>query len=141
MLNFSFRPHKEGLNKILGDLETQVMEVLWQRHEASVREVWKELNAKRPLAYTTVLSTMRNLHEKNYLARSKSGITHIYTPTSTKDDLIRRVVDEVVNGLVYDFAAPFLASLADLKHKKDLTRTIERVEELLEKTGREDIPE
>ena len=131
MIHFNFRPHKEGLNKILGELETRVMEVLWLRQEASVREVWNELNAKRPLAYTTVLSTMRNLHGKNYLERSKSGVTHIYRPTCSKDNLIRKVTDEVVNGLLCDFASPFLASLMDWKDKKDLTQTIERVENLL----------
>ena len=72
MINFSFRPHKVGLNKILGELEARVMEVLWIRQEVSVREVWNELNAERPLEHKTVLSTMRNLHGKNYLERSKS---------------------------------------------------------------------
>lgn len=138
MFNFSFRPHKEGLSKIFGELEAQVMEVLWQRKEASVREVWEELNEKRPLAYTTVLSTMRNLGSKNYLTRDKSGITHIYRPAYTQDELIRKVVDEVVNGLLFDFSKPFLASLADLKHKKDLVQTIERVEELLSEQEQEE---
>ena len=114
------------------------MEVLWLSKEASVREVWNELNAKRPLAYTTVLSTMRNLHGKNYLERSKSGVTHIYRPTCSKEELIRNVVDQVVGGLMYDFATPFLASLTDLKSKKDLVQTIERLENLLKEDHQEE---
>ena len=117
------------------------MEVLWLRQEASVREVWNELSAKRPLAYTTVLSTMRNLHGKKYLERYKNGVTHFYRPTYSRDELIRNVVDQVVGGLVYDFAAPFLASLADLKNKKELSQTIKRMEDLFDKDLQGDVSE
>ncbi|MDR3560234.1 MAG: BlaI/MecI/CopY family transcriptional regulator [Negativicutes bacterium] len=137
MFNFSFRPHKEGLSKIFGELEAQIMEVLWRRGDASVRDVWEELNEKRPLAYTTVLSTMRNLDTKGYLHRVKSGVTHIYSPTSTQEELIRKIVNEVVDGLMDDFAQPFFARLADLKRKDDLATAVERMEGFLDKPSKE----
>jgi predicted transcriptional regulator len=137
VFKFSFRPHKAGFSKIFGELEAQVMEVLWRRGESTVRDVYEELDAKHSLAYTTVLSTMRNLDSKGYLRRAKSGVTHIYCPICTQEELVRKVVDEVVNGLLDDFSKPFLACLADLKTKEELTTTVERVEELFTKPDKE----
>jgi predicted transcriptional regulator len=128
--NLSFHPSKKGFEKILGELETQVLEIIWERSEVSVRDVFEVLDNRRPLAYTTVLSTMRNLERKGFLQRSKSGTAHLYRPVYTRTELARLAVNEVVNGLLDGFGQPFLACLTDLNTEEELTDAVERLEKL-----------
>jgi len=65
--------------RVFGELETVVMDQLWSLGgTATVREVFEQLNADRPIAYTTVLSTMDNLYRKGHLTRDKVGKAHRY---------------------------------------------------------------
>ncbi len=58
----------------LGDLEAVVMARLWEwDRSASVREVLEDLNDERPLAYTTIMTVMDNLHRKGMLSRGLEG--------------------------------------------------------------------
>ena len=55
-----------------GELEAVIMDRIWSRGattSTTVREIFDELAAERPIAYTTVMSTMDNLHGKGWLAR------------------------------------------------------------------------
>ena len=62
----------------LGPLEVTVMEILWARGESNVRDVVDRLD--RPLAYTTVMTTLDRLFKKGLLARRKSDRAFIYSP-------------------------------------------------------------
>jgi predicted transcriptional regulator len=107
------------------------MEIVWRREEVSVREVFDELNEKRSLAYTTVLSTLRNLYRKKFLQRRLNGTAYIYVPTYTRPELSRLAVEEIVAGLLNDFAQPFLACLADLRNNDELAEVVDQLEGLL----------
>jgi predicted transcriptional regulator len=132
--SINFKPSGKGFEKILGKLEASIMDILWRRSEANVREVFEELSAKRPLAYTTILSTMRNLERKGFLQRSKSGTAHLYRPAYTQVELARLTANQVLNGLLDGFGQPFLAGLTDVKQEKELSEVIERLEKLLLET-------
>ncbi|WP_227999875.1 BlaI/MecI/CopY family transcriptional regulator [Nocardia australiensis] len=71
-----------------GDLESVIMDRIWDRDEetTTVREVFDELAAERDIAYTTVMSTMDNLHRKGWLARERSGKAYRYWPTLTREE-------------------------------------------------------
>lgn len=77
----------------LGRLEQSVMEVLWARGESSVREVARKLG--RPLAYTTVMTTLDRLYKKNLLVRRKEERAFRYVPRITRSDWERRRADEI----------------------------------------------
>ncbi len=71
----------------LGDLEAAVMERVWDRHDGvTVREVFEELTDKRQIAYTTVLSTLDNLHRKDWVRREREGKAYRYWPTLTREE-------------------------------------------------------
>ncbi|MDM2170436.1 BlaI/MecI/CopY family transcriptional regulator, partial [Mycobacteroides abscessus] len=63
-----------------GELETVVMDRVWNRgaDTTTVREVFDELAADRDIAYTTVMSTMDNLHTKGWLERERDGKAYRY---------------------------------------------------------------
>ncbi|GLP72948.1 penicillinase repressor [Mycobacterium antarcticum] len=70
-----------------GDLEAVVMDRTWAHAAAvTVREVFDDLVAERDIAYTTVMSTMDNLHRKGWLARERDGKAYRYRPTMTREE-------------------------------------------------------
>ena len=102
-----------------GHLEERVMDILWSCHEANVRDVVEKL--ERPLAYTTVMTTLDRLFKKGLLARRKESRAFIYSPRMTKSDWER----ERASGLVAQlFSVPdqgrelllstFLEAMGDL---------------------------
>jgi predicted transcriptional regulator len=81
-----------------GDLETLVMDQLWSLGgEATVREVLEPLQRDRTIAYTTVLSTMDNLHRKGHLTRTREGKAHRYRSVLSRSEhtaaLMREALD------------------------------------------------
>src|SRR5260370_762910 len=65
----------------LGELEAVIMDRLWEwGRPALVREVVDDLHAERPLAYTTVMTVMENLHRKGWLRRGRGGRAGRYEP-------------------------------------------------------------
>jgi len=69
-----------------GDLEATVMDRVWGRERGvTVREVFDELAATRQIAYTTVLSTLDNLHRKGWVRREREGKAYRYWPTMTRE--------------------------------------------------------
>jgi predicted transcriptional regulator len=70
-----------------GELEAVVMDRVWARDdEVTVREVFEDLASVREIAYTTVMSTMDNLHRKGWLDRKRVGKAYSYWPTMTREE-------------------------------------------------------
>ena len=82
---------------LLGELEQQVMAVLWERDAAaSVRDVHEQLAAERELAYTTVMTVLDRLAKKGIVRRELGGRAWLYRPAKTCVELH---VDEIVGLL------------------------------------------
>jgi predicted transcriptional regulator len=68
-----------------GELEAVIMDRLWERGSpALVREVLDDLRDDRPLAYTTVMTVMENLHRKGWLRRHRDGRAWRYEPAGSR---------------------------------------------------------
>ena len=82
-----------------GDLEAVMMDRLWNREgKTTVREVVDELRGEREIAYTTVMSTMDNLHTKGWLAREREGKAYTYWPTLTREQYSARLMREALDA-------------------------------------------
>ena len=69
-----------------GDLEAVVMDRVWTADTpVTVRDVFDDMAATREIAYTTVMSTMDNLHRKGWLERERVGKAYRYWPTMTRE--------------------------------------------------------
>lgn len=82
----------------LGTLEARVMELLWARGESSVRDVFESID--RPLAYTTVMTTLERLFKKGLLDRCKSGRAFLYSPAMDREEWERRRAGGLVAGFL-----------------------------------------
>ena len=80
-----------------GDLEAVIMDRVWDRDgPVTVRELLDELLKERDIAYTTVMSTMDNLHRKGWLARVKDGKAYRYTATASREEYSARLMQEAL---------------------------------------------
>jgi predicted transcriptional regulator len=124
----------DGLHKLLGELEAEVMERMWLRKEATVRDIATELQEKRPVAYTTVMTVMGHLADKGLLTRTPlDKKTHIYRVALTQDEFLARSSQQMVDTLVADFGDLALAQFVEAVEQVDpqhLRRLLERAEKL-----------
>ncbi|ORW91143.1 CopY family transcriptional regulator [Mycobacterium szulgai] len=82
-----------------GELEAVVMDRIWSRGETTtVREIFEELAVEREIAYTTVMSTMDNLHTKGWLARERERKAYRYWPTLTREQHSAQLMCEALDG-------------------------------------------
>jgi predicted transcriptional regulator len=82
----------------LGPLEVTVMEILWTRGESNVRDVVDRLG--RPLAYTTVMTTLDRLFKKGLLARRKCDRAFLYSPALNRTEWEHKRTGDFVAGFL-----------------------------------------
>lgn len=107
------------LDGVLGPLETEVMEAVWDRGDTTVRDVHAALADRRGLAYTTVMTTMGRLAAKGLLIRDASGLAHRYRASVTRDEYARSTVHSVVDWLVNSFPEPAISYFVDVVNEGD----------------------
>ncbi len=79
--------------------ELEVLQVLWEKGKATVREVHEVLSETRDTGYTTTLKTMQIMTEKKLLGRDTAQRTHIYAPLIEKEMVQKKLLDKVKDGL------------------------------------------
>jgi predicted transcriptional regulator len=112
------RPRKSTLT----DQELEIMKIVWQREQASVRDVYEALLEHRKIAYTSVMTMMKILEQKEYLKKTQEDRAYIYRPTRPQKQVIKGMVREFVNRVFNGSAEPLLLHLVEDRHlsKSDL---------------------
>ena len=77
--------------------ELPLMEVLWKKGQATVGDVVASLTTNPPLAYSTVLTTLRILEAKGYLRHTKKGRAFVYEPVIVQEEASRKALGYLVN--------------------------------------------
>ncbi len=109
------RKEANSLHKLLGELEVEIMEHMWQLGEATVRDVATLLRAKRPVAYTTVMTVMSHLNDKGLLSRaSLDKKTHLYSVALTREEFLARASRQMVEAMLEDFGDLALATFLEV---------------------------
>jgi len=133
----TFRPDRQGIRKILGDLEAEIMEYLWShpaQQGVTVREVYEALSAQRHIAYTTVMSTMTRLAKKQVLRVTTEQTAYRYVPTMTPQALLSHVAGRMMEDVLLHFSDA-------LKGPDASPDTLERARSLLEEISKHRKPE
>jgi len=114
-------------------LELQILEILWARGNASIREVQESFPEPRP-AYTTIQTTVYRMETKNAVKRiRKIGNAHLFEPLVSRDTARRRLLDDILS-LFGGRAQPMMAQLAEVgKLTREDVRELERTIAQLEK--------
>ena len=120
----------------LSKLELQIMETLWSRGSASIREIQESFPEKKRPAYTTIQTTVYRLESKKALRRvRKVGNFHIFEAAVSRDIAQRKLIDDLLalfGGRTQPVMAHLIESgrltLADVKEAEKTLRKLEKKE-------------
>ena len=120
----------------LSKLELRIMEVLWNRGTASIREIQETFPEKQRPAYTTIQTTVYRLEAKNAVRRVKKvGNFHVFEAAVSRDVAQRRLIDDLIalfGGRTQPVMAHLIESgkltLADVKEAEKTLRQLQRKE-------------
>jgi predicted transcriptional regulator len=109
----------------LSKAEMEVVRIVWDLREATVRQVFDAFPAQRNIDFTTVQTYLRRLEAKGYLRAKRRGRAMVYRPRVQPEAVIRETVDDLVNRLFDGQAIPLLHHLI-----RDRSISEEQVREL-----------
>ena len=116
--NRRWREANDPLRAALGNLEREVMDVVWETGETTVKAVQAAL--PRPVAYTTVMTTLDRLFKKGFVARTRCGRAFVYQAIRTREQTEAAVAGGMMSGLFTGPAAvPILSNLVDAVGNQD----------------------
>jgi BlaI family penicillinase repressor len=128
--------HFRASSSELGPLEERLLEALWERGNATVRELLE--GGYQDLAYTTLMTTLDRLFKKGLLTREAEGRAFRYAPGVTRDELHREAAREAL-GQMFD-ASPAsslpLSYLVDMLSERD-AQLLEELRQLVEEKRRQ----
>ncbi len=127
--------NKENM-KVLGELESEIMEIVWENDQASVRFVLSQLEKKRKIAYTTVMTVMARLHDKGVLKRKmdKSG-AFVYVPIKDKKSFLANASEKIIKNFLKEYGEVAVAQFVDVIETYDTKQSAEwknKLKKLLE---------
>ena len=110
------------------------MKIVWRAGDVTVRDVYETLRRRRPVAYTTVMTTMNILEGKGYLRKTEEGRAFRYRAARPEKRVIGTMVREFVDRVFDGSAQPLLAHLVkdtrlSKAEREALRRLIEETEE------------
>jgi predicted transcriptional regulator len=138
-----FKPHGNGLAKLFGSLEADIMALIWERQEASARDIFEALrDIGQRISYGATKTVLDRLVAKQVLARTMDNNQYTYTALLNRDDYTRSAVREIIDGLVAGFGAPVYAQFFDQIQSADpeqlelLAKMIDEVEAKKKEAGK-----
>jgi len=109
--------------------ELEILQVLWERDKASVREVHEELLKTKEAGYTTTLKLMQIMFEKGLVSRDDSFKTHIYRPSVSKEKTQQHLLGKMINNLFGGSSTELV--LQALGNHKASPAELEEIQQLL----------
>jgi predicted transcriptional regulator len=112
--------------------ELELMRIVWGHDTpVTVRDVYEALRARRPVAYTTVMTSMKTLEQKGYLKASQQDRAHLYRSAKPKQQVIRGMVREFVDRVFNGAGRPLVVHMLE-----DDTLTEDDLREIARMTGK-----
>jgi predicted transcriptional regulator len=132
-----FKLDKRGIEQALGELEAQVMEAVWDAGEpVAVEDVRSHLEEQgKDAAYTTIMTTMSRLFDKDLLEREQRGRAYYYWPALSRSELSDNVTRRVIDGLLSSFAEPAISYFVEAVGDEDPDR-LDMLAEVIEEHRR-----
>jgi len=110
--------------------ELEILKILWQRGEATVRQVYEEMQANSPIVQNTVQAFLRTMEEKGLVTHRVEGRSFVYSPIHRREQTSRHLVHKLLDR-VYDGAIDQLvASLLSVRKPTD--EELRRLQELVD---------
>jgi predicted transcriptional regulator len=125
---------KKTSKPIPTEQELEILKVIWERGEATVREVYNDLRQRRSIAYTTVLTMMGILERKGHVTKSPGQRAYIYKPAQVQGRVVQSMVKEFVGRVFNGSAKSLLVHL--LQEQETAPKDLDEIEALLKERRR-----
>ena len=114
--------------------ELEILQILWDKEQATVREVHEELSKNKDSGYTTTLKLLQIMFEKGLVTRDDSNKTHIYTAAVSRQKTQKQFLDKMINTLFAGSSTQLvLQALGNQKASKDELDEIQKYLDNLKK--------
>ena len=100
--------------ELLTNLEAEIMQLVWEKGKATVRDVYEAMRSTRPIAYTTVMTVLSKLAEKGVVERSQKGRAYVYRPKVSRKEAAQRSVDKLLRKFFDGSPRALVAHLIDV---------------------------
>ncbi len=110
--------------------ELEILQVLWLKGIASVREVHEELSKTKEAGYTTTLKLMQIMHEKGLVKRDDSVKTHIYQPAVSREKTQKHLLGKMINTVFGGSTTELV--LQALGNHKASPQELEEIQQLID---------
>jgi predicted transcriptional regulator len=97
----------------LSDAQLEIMQVIWDRGEATVADVWRAIARQRQLARNTVLTTITRLEEKGWLRHRSIGNTFVYSAVHPRQKALARMALRLIDAAFEGSAAGLVMTLLE----------------------------
>ncbi len=115
--------------------EFEVMDVLWHKGEATIKEIHAELSAQKKLAYTTVATLLNRLREKGYVEAEERNFAYVFHALVTREHVQTRKLDDLVQRVLHGNVGPLAAYITQ---NRELTEEqIAALREIIESSSEE----
>ncbi len=114
----------------LGKLEMAVLEYLWANGTFDANGVHAALGKSRGISHNTIQSTLERLYKKKLLTRQKVSRAYVYAASVSRDELMGRMITDVVHTLADNDSDGMLAAFVDIAARSDEAH-LDRLEELI----------
>jgi len=111
------------------DRELEILKILWERGEASVRDVYERMRETAPIVQNTVQASLRTMEEKGLVRHRVEGRTFVYKPVVPREQTTQRLTTQFVQR-VFDGAIDQLVETA-FSHRRPTEEELARLEELV----------
>jgi predicted transcriptional regulator len=101
---------------LLAEQELEIMKIVWDLGQATVRDVYEQLRTRRQVAYTTVMTMMRILERKGHLKVSRADRAYVYRPARPRQRVVGEMVQEFVDRVFGGAAEPLVQHLVRDRH-------------------------
>ena len=117
--------------------ELEILGVLWERGQATVREIYEVLNERKPTVYTTVLKLLQIMDEKSLVERDKQAKAHVYRAkqpqAETQKNLVSDLLEKAFRGSALNLVQHVLETKpASAEELREIRRMITEAQENLE---------
>ena len=111
--------------------ELEILNILWQKDVATVREVHEELAKHKDVGYTTTLKLMQIMHDKGLVKRDESMRTHIYQPAVNREKTQKHLLDKMIDSLFGGSSTQLVLQALGSGEGKASAEEIEQIQMLL----------
>lgn len=112
--------------------ELEILQILWERGLATVRDVHENLSKTKDVGYTTTLKLMQIMHEKGLVKRDESMRTHIYQASVNKEKTQKHILGKMIDSLFGGSSTQLVLQALGTSENKATPEELEKIQQLLD---------